>query len=129
MEIEAKYRATERIRPSQVEAVELAPYTLGPRQRHPLLDTLLDTADQRLSEQGWTLRLRRDGAQRILTMKGPAEISEAMHRREEIEMAFDRGKADRPETWPKEIGKRVIQMTDGVRLIPLVEIQNNRSTW
>ena len=47
-------------------------------------DRLLDTDDRRLAAQRCALRLRSDGAQTIVTFKGPAQVS-AMKVREEIE--------------------------------------------
>ncbi len=86
MEIEAKYRAVKRIKAGQVEAVDLGPYTLGPRIKHNLRDTLLDTDDLAISLQQYALRVRRDGALSFVTLKGPAIVEGGTHKREEWEV-------------------------------------------
>ena len=49
MEREAKYRATERIKPKQIEELDFTPYVLGERQTVELRDTILDTDQQTLT--------------------------------------------------------------------------------
>lgn len=47
METELKLRILGRVRPRDLEGLDWSPYQLGPRQRHRLRDTVLDTRIER----------------------------------------------------------------------------------
>lgn len=129
MEIEAKYRAVKRIKAGQVEAVDLGSYTLGPRIKHNLRDTLLDTDDLAISLQQYALRIRRDGAQSFVTLKGPALVEGGTHKREEWEVLLDDGADTDLTTWPADIQERVQKLIKQKPLQPLIEIRNRRRSW
>lgn len=72
---------------ASVEAARRSIQSTGARlvvSRRLLDDALYDTADQRLRGEGRALRLRRDGAQGLLTVKGPV-LPGPVKTREEIE--------------------------------------------
>src|SRR4051794_33224247 len=56
--------------------------------RRLLIDTLLDTGDQRLRDAGCGLRIRREPSRGIITFKGPVQ-SGAVKSREEIETTVE----------------------------------------
>jgi adenylate cyclase class 2 len=89
-----------------VEAARRAVTTAGGRllvSVRLLVDTLFDTADQRLRRDGCALRLRRDAQSAFLTFKGPAQPGE-VKAREEIE--FSVGNADASDALLRALGFR-----------------------
>jgi triphosphatase len=129
MEREAKYRATKRIRPTEIEALDLAPYSLGERQTADLRDTILDTADRRLSQARYGLRVRHDGEQLLLTLKSPGTVSGAVHSRPEIEEPITGRVRDDRTQWPDSIAAPVAELIGDAELAPLIEVRNRRRTW
>lgn len=90
MEQEAKYRATQPIRPKQLEAINIAPFSLGERVTVEIRDSILDTASRQLDQQRYTLRIRRIDQQLWLTLKLPGKVKGAVHQRQEFEMKLRR---------------------------------------
>jgi triphosphatase len=129
MEREAKYRATKRIKPKEIEALDLAPYALGERQTADLRDTILDTADRRLSQARYGLRVRHDGEQLLLTLKSPGTVSGAVHSRPEIEEPITGRVRDDRTQWPDSIAAPVAELIGDAELAPLIEVRNRRRTW
>lgn len=128
MEIEAKYRPLVQVRAKQLEALDLGAYKLGKRVKHEIHDTLFDTESLAIIEQKHALRVRRDGEQFILTLKGPSKTEGATHRREEWEVALSNGN-HAPEAWPGKIRKRVHALVGEEALQEIATIDNNRRTW
>ncbi|MDQ4078794.1 MAG: CYTH domain-containing protein [Chloroflexota bacterium] len=129
MEVEAKYRAVEAINPEDIEALDLAPYTLGPREFHDLHDTLLDTAERDIGRYQYALRVRRDGEKVFLTLKGPKIRQGNTTWRPEWEEALDNGDPDDVTSWPPIFQEQVRLMSDGKSLLPQLHVRNRRYTW
>ena len=128
MEIEAKYRALQRITAQQVEALDFTPYRRGPRVTHDLYDTLLDTSTLTIKRHRHRLRVRRDGDQYILALKGPVTQIGDLRLREEWEVLL----GDDPysaHTWPEEIRSRVRAFIGDAPLQEIIHVHNHRRTW
>lgn len=129
MEIEAKYRALTRVKPSDIEQIDWSPYRLGERVLHILTDTVFDDPNRRLSDTQHALRLRNDGLHTYLTFKGPGTVSAGVHQREEIEALIDPAIADDPRQWPPSIRERVTELVGESKLEPIITVHNKRRTW
>ena len=129
MEREAKYRATERIKPKQIEELDFTPYVLGERQTVELRDTILDTDQQTLTSGKYSLRVRHDGTQLLLTLKSPGEVSGAVHSRPELEAPITATARDTRADWPPEIAAAVAALIGDAALQPLIQIRNRRRSW
>lgn len=129
MEIEVKYQALQKITAEQIEALDFAPYTRGARIMHPLYDTLLDTSDLAIKKQRHRLRVRRDGEQYILTLKGPVTQVGELSVREEHEIAFTSNTPYSIDSWPEEIRNRVLTFIGDTPLEALIHVHNNRRAW
>jgi inorganic triphosphatase YgiF len=98
MEVEAKYAANDTDLRIVAGLSQLGPYTLRAEpEPERQQNRYFDTADRRLGQARYGLRLREVGERRLVTLKGPAEVSEGLHRRAEYEFAH--GDPD-PHTWP-----------------------------
>lgn len=126
MEIEAKFKLTRPVDATEIEALEWAPYQLGPRHTADQHDTFFDTADLALSRTRHAVRLREGLATPVVTLKGPGTVSAGIHAREELELPTS-GRA--PEEWPDQIRAQLRQLIGAGALQPLLEIQNRRRTW
>jgi inorganic triphosphatase YgiF len=119
-EVEARFTAASDAVLDELASVPaLGSARLGPPATTDEVDRYLDTADGRLEAALWACRLRRrDGTTRV-SLKGPAEITEAAwhHRRAEVEgPATD---AVDPAAWPpSEARDLLLSMTGG---LPLAE--------
>ncbi|HEY1011712.1 MAG TPA: CYTH domain-containing protein, partial [Herpetosiphonaceae bacterium] len=129
MEREAKYRVTQPLKASRIEALDLAPYALGARAAHDLRDTVLDTAGQALGRSRHTLRIRRDGAETLLTLKAPGKVEGAIHTRQEIELPIASELRDTPERWPEPIAAPLRELIGAEPLAPLFRVRNRRRAW
>lgn len=126
MEIEAKYRLTEPVTPSQIEALDWTPYQLGQRETVDQHDTFFDTPQRAVSQTRHAVRLREGGSRSVVTFKGPGTVEAGIHSREEIEEpTSDRA----PEGWPALIRQRLHELIGEQTLEPLLEVQNLRRTW
>src|SRR4051794_22169682 len=80
-----------KLRFESADAARQAVITAGGRSvvpRRLLVDTLLDSGDQRLRDAGCGLRIRREPARAIITFKGPVQGG-AVKSREEIETTVE----------------------------------------
>lgn len=129
-ELEIKYDCLADVNAEDVEAVPLGPFRLGPRTHHALCDTLLDTPSRAFAKQRVALRLRIDGEQRIVTMKGPKQRQGNALIRNEEEATLDAdASSDEPATWPEPFRSRIAEWGDGQPLAPLFTIRNQRIGW
>ncbi|MCS6802538.1 MAG: CHAD domain-containing protein [Chloroflexota bacterium] len=127
MEIEIKLRLLAPVPPERIAALDLGPYQLGEVRVHQLHDRLLDTPDGALAATQRALRIRRDGASLLITVKGPPAGTGHLHRRDEIEAVVER---DPTETgvWPDDVRSALV----GVDLSSLEErvtVVNHRVAW
>lgn len=98
MEVEAKYAVSASDMDVVAALGQLGPYMLHaePEPEHQQ-NRYFDTADRRLAQARYGLRLRDVGGRTLLTLKGPAEVTHGLHRRAEYE--FPHANPD-PRTWP-----------------------------
>ncbi|NNJ11899.1 CYTH domain-containing protein [Chloroflexales bacterium ZM16-3] len=126
MEVEAKYAVSS----GDLEVVsalsQLGPYILHAEpepQRQQ--NRYFDTADRRLGQARYGLRLRDVAGRTLLTLKGPAEVSEGLHRRAEYE--FPHADPD-PRTWPAGPARELAMALIGAApLFPTITIHTRRS--
>lgn len=128
MEIEAKYRPLMEVTAKQLEGLDLGAYKLAKRVKHEIHDTLFDTESLAIIEQKHALRVRRDGEQFILTLKGPNKTEGGTHRREEWEVILS-NENHAPEDWPQQIRQRVHALVGEGALQEIGTIDNSRRTW
>lgn len=125
MEVEAKYAVSARDLDVVAALTQLGPYTLHaepePQQQR---NRYFDTADHRLAQARYGLRLRDIGDRTLVTLKGPAEVSQGLHRRAEYE--FDHADPD-PHSWPGGPARELaLALTGGAGLEPTVTILTRR---
>ncbi len=126
MEVEAKLALTAPTAPEQVEALDWAPYQLGPRHAVQQHDTFFDTPDLALSKTRHAVRLREGGATSVVTLKGPGNVAAGVHEREELELPTT---AREPDGWPGEVRSQLRRLIGDQPLQPLLEVRNQRHTW
>ncbi len=129
MEQEAKYRALKPIRPKQLEAVNIAPFSLSERITAEIRDSILDTATRQLDQQRYTLRVRRIDQQLWLTLKLPGKVEGAVHQRQEFEHEITPNVRDHPELWPSEIREPLQAVIGDEPLLPMLTVRNRRRLW
>ena len=127
MEIEAKFR----VGGEQVFSDLLALAALGPFQlaaeagEEDQRNVYFDTADRRLRQARYGLRVRTIGARRIATLKGEAKVTDGTYERDEWEV--DIGPSDDPQTWPAgEVRARALALTGGAPLAPTLAMRTRR---
>lgn len=125
MEIEAKYSVTEDALDTVSQVRELGAYTLHPAPAIEEQENIYyDTADRRLSTARYGLRLRRVGDRSLVTLKGPTDGNDGLHRRAEYELE---GVAPDPTTWPSGVARDLtLALTGGAPLAPLLRIHTER---
>lgn len=125
MEIEAKYAVTEEALDTVSTVRRLGAYTLRPAPAvEEQENTYYDTADGRLSAARYGLRLRRVGERSLITLKGPTDGNDGLHRRAEYEFE---GAATDPATWPEGVARDLtLALTGGAPLTPLLRIHTER---
>ncbi len=125
MEVEAKYAVS----PGDLDVVaglsQLGAYMLHaepePERQH---NRYYDTADRRLGQARYGLRLRDLGGRTLVTLKGPAEVSEGLHRRAEYE--FPHADPD-PRTWPAGPARELaLALIGSAPLQPTITIRTSR---
>lgn len=127
MEIEAKFRVEdERVFPELLALGAIGSFRLDRApEAEDQRNVYFDTADRRLRDRKFGLRVREAGGRRIATLKGEAKISDGMYERDEWEVEV--GADDRPETWPAgEVRDRVLALTGGAELRPTLTIRTLR---
>lgn len=128
MEVEAKYRIEGRVRAAEVEALDFAPYRLGPRVVRRLHDTLLDTDALTLLRLRYALRVRHDGDDHVLTLKSPSTLVGDTHQRQEWE-AILHDDPFLPASWPDHLRRRVQSLVGEAVVRPVMILRNHRRTW
>src|SRR5215211_441315 len=127
MEIEAKFRVDDdHIFPALLHLSSLGPFRLVVAP-HPedQRNVYFDTADRRLRQAQYGLRVRTVGGRRIATLKGAAQVRDGMYERDEWEA--DVGGDDDPHTWPAgEVRERVLALLGGAALAPTLTIRTQR---
>lgn len=128
MEVEAKYRIEGRVRAAEIEALDFAPYRLGPRVVRRLHDTLLDTDALTLLRLRYALRVRHDGDDHVLTLKAPGTLIGDTHQRQEWEAVLS-DDPFLPKNWPADLRRRVQAVVGEADLRPVLTLRNHRRTW
>ncbi len=103
-----------------IEPLGLLLQSLGRQQQQ---DRYFDTGDRRLKRLGMALRIREVDGERLVGLKTAGEISGSLHRREELELAFNGG------AWPAEIAARLKDKLDLSALRPVLDINTQRSRY
>jgi triphosphatase len=129
MEIEAKFTIRAALSPARIHSLDLHPYRLGVEQVEEHLDTLLDTADRRITGALCALRVRAAGETLTLTFKGPNQGKGGVHAREELEASLMPPLSLDPKTWPEPVGSRVRKLINDEKLTPLLRVAVERRTW
>ncbi|HNS50288.1 MAG TPA: CHAD domain-containing protein [Anaerolineae bacterium] len=127
MEIEAKLSVPdEQTMARLLETPAMAGYSLGGVTRHELHDCYLDTQRRAFLASGYALRLRRDEAQTLVTLKGLGGAEGAVHRRSEQEMVLSAPAM--PEQWPAgPLRDKVLELRGDQALEVILEIEQVRS--
>ncbi|MBC8075668.1 MAG: CYTH domain-containing protein [Chloroflexales bacterium] len=126
MEIEQKYRVDDDdVFPALLALRALGGYELRqeatPEQQH---NTYFDTADQRMRAHRSGLRVRAVGGTRIATLKDEGSVVDGRATRGEWEASVG---GDDPAAWPAgELRERVLAITGGAQLLPLLTIRTTR---
>ncbi|MBX0329634.1 CYTH domain-containing protein [Oscillochloris sp. ZM17-4] len=126
MEVEAKYAVSAGDLDVVAALSQLGPYALHaepePQQQQ---NRYFDTADRRLGQARYGLRLRKIGARTLVTLKGPAEVIAGLHRRAEYE--FSHADPD-PHTWPAGPARELaLALIGSAALVPTITISTSRS--
>jgi len=99
VEIEAKFAVPDDETFRRLQALEsLTGCTLSAGRIKRIHDTYLDTADRRILHAGYACRLRQQGDEHRMTLKGLGGVRGAIHRREEWEIVIQPGQP--PAEWP-----------------------------
>lgn len=126
MEIEAKFRVDDQDIFSQLMALPSIEHfvleaVLDSQQQQ---NTYYDTDDWRLRTAHYGLRTRHVGQRSVVTLKGPGQVHEGVHRRAEWEFAAD---DPNPASWPAGEARTLIQtMIGDAPLLPILTIATNR---
>ncbi|MFQ3662842.1 MAG: CYTH domain-containing protein [Chloroflexaceae bacterium] len=126
MEIEAKFAVSSADLETLASLKRLGPYQVTPEPIPEMQENVYyDTADGRLAAARHGLRVRRTGERSLITLKGPADVSDdGVHRRAEFEFP---GANPDPETWPPGVARDlVLALTAGAPLLPRVAIRTER---
>jgi inorganic triphosphatase YgiF len=126
MEIEAKFALTMPLSPEHIEALDWGAYQLGKRHSVDQHDTFFDTPDLALSCTRHAVRLRTGGAALLVTLKGPGQVAQGIHSREEWEEATS---DPQPDGWPTAIRERIHALIGTQAIAPLLTVHNQRRTW
>ena len=84
-----------------------------------------DTADRILTENDIAFRIRREGEKTVATLKWRGSREGALYKREELNVTVEGGVPEKAEPdifSQSEMGKKVIELTQGSILTPLIEV-------
>ncbi len=125
MEVEAKYAVSGADLRVVAGLRHLDTYTLRAEpEPERQQNRYFDTVDRRLGQARYGLRLREIGDRTLVTLKGPAEVSEGLHRRAEYEFAH--GDPD-PHTWPAGPARELaLALIGSAPLLPTLTIVTRR---
>ncbi|NTW02049.1 MAG: CYTH domain-containing protein [Oscillochloris sp.] len=126
MEVEAKYTVSANDLAVIAGLQQLGSYILHiepePQRQQ---NSYFDTSDRRLGQARYGLRLRKVADRTLVTLKGPAEVSNGLHRRAEYE--FSHADPD-PHTWPAGPARELALALIGTApLLPTVTIFTRRT--
>ena len=132
MEIEVKYQLPNRETLEDIwissELMELTDPSSIETVR--MLAIYYDTADQRLSDAGITLRVRREGDEAFCTIKWDGKLVNGIYEREELNIPVDIEKAESvPDIsvfGTAHKGREILSLTEDSKLIPLVTMDFTR---
>ncbi|MFH1086800.1 MAG: CHAD domain-containing protein [Chloroflexota bacterium] len=129
-EVESRYLIPDRLLFDRLRRLQkLGPFRLKAAGTVRLEDHYLDTPGKALLHQGWACRLRSDGANWTVTLKGPKELAGATHTRAEYETMLPGGIED-PVRWPAgEVRQRMLDLTSSMPLRRLVSIRQTRRCY
>ena len=126
MEVEAKFIIPDEQTFQQLlETTSLAGFSLAEGTVAELHDRYLDTTGSALWAGGYACRIRRQGSQTLVTLKGLGTVTGAVHRRTELQV--DLPESLPPQDWPASVARDVaLRLSGGEPLIPLFEIEQTR---
>ncbi len=127
MEVEAKFRIPNRkVHRTLLRLQDLAGYSLTPLDRVQVTDRYYDTSEGRLLAASFSCRLRSQGDQILVTLKGVGDADGAVHRRAEHEVELSSEVLD-PADWPPGAARELaLELTGGAPLQPLVDLKQTR---
>ncbi len=129
IETEARYVVRSQVAFERLlQQEQLGPYRLVPVSTAQITDDYLDTRGHALLRQGWACRLRAQGGNWVVTLKGPKQISGAITARPELELPIPERTED-PAQWPHELRAAMHRLTGGVPLRHLVTIKQRRHRY
>lgn len=126
MEIEKKYRIDDTAHFAAFTALaSLGPYMLRHAAHSEQQQNIYyDTADRRLGDARYGLRIRKIDDHSVATLKGPGNDEAGTFRREEWEFAADN---PHPSAWPAgEARERALDIIEQEPLLPLLTIETQR---
>jgi inorganic triphosphatase YgiF len=126
MEIEAKYRLDAADMERVAALRDLGAYTLRPAPEPELQrNHYFDTADGRLRQARYGLRVRELPDRALITLKGPASVAaDGVHRRAEFEFP---GSDPHPAAWPPgEARDLAVALISAAPLVELLTIDTER---
>lgn len=126
MEIEAKFRVEDStLFPALLRLAAIGPFRLVPaRQAEDQRNVYFDTADRRLRQGQYGLRVRHLADRRIATLKGAAQVRDGMYERSEWETEVA---GDDPRSWPAgDVRDRVLTLIGDAALAPTLSIHTRR---
>ncbi len=129
MEVEAKFAITGELDPALIDSLDTRPYTFSAAGVEKHVDTLLDTPDLRIIGQMHALRIRAANSTLTLTLKGPNTGKGGIHKRQEWEAPLDPPLRLESDSWPEPIASRVIALSGGASLLPLLHLNVERRRW
>lgn len=127
MEIEAKFRvADDHTFPALLALPAIGPFRLvAAPQPEDQRNVYFDTADRRLRQAQYGLRVRDINGRRVATLKGAAQVRDGMYERDEWEVGV--GPSDNPADWPAgEVRARTLALAGGAALAPTLSMRTLR---
>ncbi len=127
MEVEAKFRIPNRkTYRVLLQLQELAGYSLAPLGRVQVADRYYDTPEGHFLAASFSCRLRSQGEQILVTLKGLGGAEGGVHRRAEHEVALPSEMLN-PADWPPcEARDLALELTGEASLQPLVDLKQTR---
>jgi inorganic triphosphatase YgiF len=126
VEIEAKFNVPDREVWQRLLALErLAGFELAASRVRRVRDTYLDTPKRHILSAGYACRLRQQGDEYLITLKGLGSVQNAIHRREELEVTVPPVLS--PAQWPASAAReRMAELIGSSPLTPLFELEQER---
>lgn len=126
MEIEAKFNVPDREVWQRLQALDrLAGFDLAAARVKRVRDTYLDTSQHHILSAGYACRMRKQGDEYLVTLKGMGGAQDAIHRREELEATIP--PLISPAQWPDSPARsRLFELIDSSPLTPLFELEQAR---